>query len=148
MAWREYTKADLDKAPLLALFGTRWIAKMAPREGFGRLQIVGNKHLVDPKPFGRIDPYVVRGMSSWLAEELKKREVKGFTVRDIEILRRKPEHQPIWEPWSTVTMPRCRLPLVTSWGELQGTWTRLSLRMRPLSARGNGVSALRGGGIG
>ena len=115
---REYTKADLDKAPLLALFGTRWIAKMAPREDFGPLQIIGNKLLIDPKPFGRIDPYVVRGMNSWLVEELRKRDVKGFTVRDIEILRRKPEHQSIWEPWSTVTMPTCRLPLVNAWGEL------------------------------
>ncbi len=114
---REYTKVDLDKAPLLTLFGTRWIAKMAPREDFGPLQIIGNKQLIDPKPYGRIDPYVVRGMNSWLVEELKKRDVKGFTVRGIEILRRKPEHQLIWEPWSTVTMPVCRLPLVNSWGE-------------------------------
>lgn len=114
---REYTKADLDKAPLLALFGTRWIAKMADGEKARPLRVIGNKQLVEPKPFGRIDPFVVRGMNSWLVAELQKRGVRGFTAREIEIVRRKPEHQSIWEPWSAVMMPPCRLPLVTAWGE-------------------------------
>lgn len=48
---------------------------------------------------------------------MKEREIKGFAVREIEILKRKPRHQSIWEPWSTVTMPPCCLPLVNSWGE-------------------------------
>lgn len=114
---REYASADLDKAPYVALFATRRLAKMAPRRDFGPLQVVGNKMLEKPKAFGRLDPYVVRGMNTWLKEELTKRNLKGFAVREIEILNRKPQHQAIWEPWSSVTMPRCCLPLVDSWGE-------------------------------
>lgn len=114
---REYTPADLDKAPLLCLFSTQWLAKSAPRDHVGPLQVMGDKMLEKPKPFGRLDPYEARVMNTWLVEELKKRNLNGFTVKDVEILGRKSKHQPIWEPWSTVTMPRCCLPMVNSWGE-------------------------------
>ena len=114
---REYTSAELENAPFLSLYGTKRMAKMGPREDFGPLQVIGDKLLEEPKPFGRLDPYVVRGMNNWLKEELTKRNLRGFAVREIEILNRKPQHQAIWEPWSTVTMPRCCLPLYDDWGE-------------------------------
>lgn len=65
---RKYGPADLDEAPLLALFGTHWLAKMAPRDNSGPLLVIGNKLLENPKAFGRLDPYVVRGMNSGLME--------------------------------------------------------------------------------
>jgi len=115
---REYSSRDLDKAPYLILrgYGNRWIAKMALREDFGNIKVVANKKLDDPMPYGDLY-YPVYAMNTWLTEELERRKLKGFTVREIEIQDRRPGHQSIWQPWSTIMMPRCCLPVVSSWGE-------------------------------
>jgi hypothetical protein len=117
---RVYEPTDFDKAPYLQLLGRKWLAKMAPRSDFGPLEVLGNKMLEKPKALGLLDPYAVLGMNSWLVEHLKMREMKGFIAREIEVLKRKPQHLAIWEPWSTVTMPFCCLPIFNSWGEPSG----------------------------
>lgn len=115
---REYSSGDLDKAPYLALRGQgkRWLAKMVLREDFGPIKVVANKKLDDPMPYGDLY-YPVYAMNTRLTEELARRKLRGFTAKEIEIQDRRPGHQTIWQPWSTIAMPRCCLPVVSSWGE-------------------------------